>query len=70
MGAILSILIKKTQVVMEIKVENDILLDRIIEIVQEQKNSNISNETQETAQDTQTPLEATIVDTTNENDKD
>ncbi len=37
MGAILSILIKKAQVVMEVRAENDILVDRILDIVREER---------------------------------
>jgi hypothetical protein len=36
-GAVLSILMKKAQVVMEIRAENEILLDRILEIIREEK---------------------------------
>ncbi len=37
LGAVLSILMKKAQVVMEIRAENEILLDRILEIIREEK---------------------------------
>ena len=37
LGAILSILMKKAQVVMEIRAENEILIDRILEIIREEK---------------------------------
>jgi len=37
LGAVLSILMKKAQVVMEIRAENEILLDRILDIIREEK---------------------------------
>lgn len=37
LGAIISILMKKAQVVMEIRAENDILVERILDIVREEK---------------------------------
>jgi len=37
MGAIISIMMKKAQVVMEIKAENDILTERILDIIREEK---------------------------------
>ncbi|WP_299243073.1 hypothetical protein [uncultured Aquimarina sp.] len=37
MGAVLSILMKKAQVVMEVRAENEILFDRILDIVREEK---------------------------------
>lgn len=36
-GAILSILLKKTQVVMEVRAENEILVDRMLDILREEK---------------------------------
>ncbi len=37
MGAVLSILMKKAQVVMEVRAENDLLVERILDIVREEK---------------------------------
>ncbi len=42
-GAILSILIKKGQVVMEVRAENDVLVERILDIVREEKGYSESN---------------------------
>lgn len=46
-GAVLSILIKKVQVVMEVRAENEILFDRILNIVQEEKAGSNPNGTQQ-----------------------
>ena len=37
LGAVLSILMKKAQVVMEIKAENEILVERILDVIREEK---------------------------------
>ena len=37
LGAVLSILMKKAQVVMEIKAENEIMVDRILDVIREEK---------------------------------
>ncbi len=38
MGAIISIGLKKTQTVMEVRAENEVLVDRILDIIREEKN--------------------------------
>ena len=47
MGAVLSILIKKAQVVMEVRAENDILVDRILDIVREERGTTDSEESKQ-----------------------
>lgn len=47
MGAVLSILIKKAQVVMEVRAENDILIDRILDIVREERGTASEEESEE-----------------------
>ncbi len=57
MGAILSILVKKTQVVLEIRAENSLLESRILDIIREQKEVVPQEESnfQEKATDTNIP---------------
>ena len=47
MGAIISILMKKVQVVMEIKAESNILVERILNIVREEKGDNDQEDQEE-----------------------
>lgn len=54
LGAILSIVLKKAQVVMEVRSENAILVDRILEIVRQEKEATLEGEPQGVVQ-TQTP---------------
>ncbi|WP_452222142.1 hypothetical protein [Lacinutrix salivirga] len=44
MGAVLSILMKKAQVVMEVRAENNILEERILDIIRDEKASDIEDE--------------------------
>ena len=51
MGAVLSILMKKAQVVMEVRAENNILEERILDIIREEKASVIEDEDNEIDED-------------------
>lgn len=51
MGAVLSILMKKAQVVMEVRAENNILEERILNIIREEKASDIEDEDNEIDED-------------------
>ena len=48
MGAVISILIKKAQIVMEVRAENNLLEDRILDIIREEKGECFNSEEQET----------------------
>ena len=62
MGAALSILVKKAQVVMEIKAENEILIDRILHIVREERGISDIEETSKTTPKTEHPIDIPDVD--------
>jgi hypothetical protein len=51
-GAILSILVKKGQVVMQIRAENEILVERILEIIREEKGTNTESDQENPRQET------------------
>jgi len=51
MGAVLSILMKKAQVVMEVRAENNILEERILDIIREEKTSALEDEDNEIDED-------------------
>ena len=51
MGAVLSILMKKAQVVMEVRAENNILEERILDIIREEKASALEDEDNEIDED-------------------
>lgn len=56
LGAILSILMKKAQVVMEIKAENEILVERILDVIREEKG--YSDQDEEESEPTPEPQES------------
>ena len=53
LGAALSILMKKAQVVMEIRAENEILLERLLEIIKEEKTQETPDLDEEAYEDQQ-----------------
>ena len=48
MGAILSILLKKAQIIMQVRAENNMLVDRILNIIKEEKQEKVVDTTQDT----------------------
>ena len=57
LGGVLSILMKKAQVVMEIRAENEILLDRILEIIREEKANAMPEPVYETTKEQEEEIE-------------
>lgn len=56
LGAVLSILMKKAQVVMEIKAENEILVERILDVIREEKGYSDQDLDEEEPEPTPEPL--------------
>ena len=59
LGAVLSILMKKGQIVMEIKAENEILVDRILDVIREEKGYSDQDEIEPEVEHQKAPTEAT-----------
>jgi len=62
LGAILSILMKKAQVVIEIRAENELLLDRILEIIREEKGASEPEIKKEEPMEGNDNLEETVLE--------